>query len=449
MLNISNNKVYKSIINKKYTTLDSVLEKQSSKVLKRMIIAFLIILLCVFFLPWTQNVRSNGVITTLKPDQKPQGINSIIDGRIEKWFVQEGDFVNKGDTILKISEVKDSYFDDKLLSRTKNQVVLKKQSVQNYTDKVNVQTNQIQLLAKERDLKILLIENKLAQVTLKVQNDSINHVTALVNNEIAIKQFDRTKNLYEQGLKSKSNLEEKGIKLQQTLGYEISAKNKWLNSKNDLIGLKIELSNVSVKFKNDVNKMESSIISTKSQKIDVESNLNKLENTYSNYSFRNGLYYITAPKSGYITKTITSGIGEIIKAGKEILTLMPSEYDLAVEMYINPIDLPLVHKGEKVRIQFDGWPSIVFSGWPNTSFGTFGGEIYAIDQYIGVNGKYRVLIKSDENDKKWPEALRFGTGTSNLIMLNDVPIWYELWRNINGFPSEFYTVKNKEIKKEK
>ena len=178
-------------------------------------------------------------------------------------------------------------------------------------------------------------------------------------------------------------------------------------------------------------------------------NLNKLENTYSNYSFRNGLYYITAPKSGYITKTITSGIGEIIKAGKEILTLMPSEYDLAVEMYINPIDLPLVHKGEKVRIQFDGWPSIVFSGWPNTSFGTFGGEIYAIDQYIGVNGKYRVLIKSDENDKKWPEALRFGTGTSNLIMLNDVPIWYELWRNINGFPSEFYTVKNKEIKKEK
>jgi len=118
-------------------------------------------------------------------------------------------------------------------------------------------------------------------------------------------------------------------------------------------------------------------------------------------------------------------------------------------MYINPIDLPLVHKGEKVRVQFDGWPSIVFSGWPNSSFGTFGGEIYAIDQYIGTNGKYRVLIKSDDNDKKWPEALRFGTGTSNLIMLNDVPIWYELWRNINGFPSEFYTVENKEIKKKK
>jgi multidrug resistance efflux pump len=449
MLNISNNKVYESIVNKKYTTLDSVLEKQSSKVLKRMIIAFLLILLIVFFLPWTQNVRSNGVITTLKPDQKPQGINSIIDGRIEKWFVQEGDFVNKGDTILKISEVKDSYFDDELLSRTKNQVDLKKQSVQNYTDKVDVQKNQIQLLAKEKDLKILLIKNKLTQTFLKVQNDSINHVTALINNEIAKKQYDRTKSLYEQGLKSKSSLEEKGIKLQQTLGYEIGAKNKWLNSKNDLIGLQIELSNVIVKFKNDANKVESSIISTRSQKIDVESNLNKLENTYSNYSFRNGLYYITAPKSGYITKTITSGIGEIIKAGKEILTLMPDEYDLAVEMYINPIDLPLVHKGEKVRIQFDGWPSIVFSGWPNTSFGTFGGEIYAIDQYIGNNGKYRVLIKSDENDKKWPDALRFGTGTSNLIMLNDVPIWYELWRNINGFPSEFYTVKDKEFKKKK
>jgi len=449
MLNISNNKVYHSILNKKYITLESVFKKKSSKILRRMIVIFLLIVLGVAFLPWTQNVRSNGVITTLKPDQKPQGINSIIDGRIEKWFVQEGDFVNEGDTILKISEVKDSYFDNDLLSRTKNQVDLKRESVKNYGNKVDVQKNQIQLLTKEKDLKILMINNKLIQANLKVQNDSINHVTALVNNEIAQNQFDRTKSLYEQGLKSKSNLEEKRVKLQQTFSYEIGAKNKWLNSKNDLIGLKIELSNVIVKFKNSVNKVESSIISTRSQKIDVEANLNKLENTFSNYSFRNGLYYITAPKSGYVTKTITSGIGEIIKAGNEILTLMPSEYDLAVEMYINPIDLPLVHKGEKVRIQFDGWPSIVFSGWPNTSFGTFGGEIYAIDQYIGENGKYRILIKADESDKTWPDALRFGTGTSNLIMLNDVPIWYELWRNINGFPSEFYTVKSKKIKNKK
>jgi multidrug resistance efflux pump len=449
MLNISKNRVYHDIVNKEYSTLKSVLDKKSSKVLRRMIIIFLLIILFAVFLPWTQNIRSTGVITTLKPDQKPQSINSIIGGQIEEWFVQEGDFVNKGDTILKISEVKDAYFDPELLDRTKNQVDLKKQSVKNYGDKIDVQGNQIKLMSKDKDLKISLIKNKLEQAVLKVQNDSINYVTAKINNNIAENQYKRTDSLFAQGLKSKVDLEQKSIKMQQTLGYEIEARNKWLNTKNQLLGLKIELNNVVVKYQNDVNKIESDIISTMSQKIDVESNLNKLENTYSNYSFRNGLYYITAPKSGYITKTTTSGIGETIKEGEEILTLMPNEYDLAVEMFIRPIDLPLVHRGEKVRIQFDGWPSIVFSGWPNNSFGTFGGEIYAIDQYIGTNGKYRVLVKPDENDKPWPDALRFGTGASNLIMLNDVPIWYELWRNINGFPPEFYTAGQEKSKKKK
>lgn len=448
MLNISKNKVYHSILVKNYETLNTVLAKKSSKVLRRMIIIFLLIVVCIVFLPWTQNVRSNGVITTLKPDQKPQSINSIIGGQIEHWFVQEGDYVNQGDTILKLSEIKDAYFDAELLDRTKNQVNLKKESVKNYGDKIDVQGNQINLLSKEKTLKLSLLDNKIIQTELKVQNDSINYETAQVNNNIAKNQFNRTDSLYTQGLKSKVDLEEKRVKLQKTFGYEIEARNKWMNSKNQLLGLKIEKNNVIVKYQNDVNKMESDIISTMSQKLDVESNLNKLENTYSNYSFRNGLYYVTAPKSGYITKTTTSGIGETVKEGQEILTLMPSDYDLAVEMYVRPIDLPLIHIGAEVRIQFDGWPAIVFAGWPNSSYGTFGGRVYAIDQFIGENGMYRVLIEPSEEDKPWPEALRFGSGASNLVLLEDVPIWYELWRNINGFPPEYYTA-GKEIEKTK
>lgn len=448
MLNISKNKVYHSILVKNYETLNTVLAKKSSKVLRRMIIIFLLIVVCIVFLPWTQNVRSNGVITTLKPDQKPQSINSIIGGQIEHWFVQEGDYVNQGDTILKLSEIKDAYFDAELLDRTKNQVNLKKESVKNYGDKIDVQGNQINLLSKEKTLKLSLLDNKIIQTELKVQNDSINYETAQVNNNIAKNQFNRTDSLYTQGLKSKVDLEEKRVKQQKTFGYEIEARNKWMNSKNQLLGLKIEKNNVIVKYQNDVNKMESDIISTMSQKLDVESNLNKLENTYSNYSFRNGLYYVTAPKSGYITKTTTSGIGETVKEGQEILTLMPSDYDLAVEMYVRPIDLPLIHIGAEVRIQFDGWPAIVFAGWPNSSYGTFGGRVYAIDQFIGENGMYRVLIEPSEEDKPWPEALRFGSGASNLVLLEDVPIWYELWRNINGFPPEYYTA-GKEIEKTK
>ncbi len=449
MLNISKNRVYENIVNKHYSTLEEVEKKRSNGVFRKIILAFFILALITLFIPWTQNIRSMGIVTTLRPDQKPQTLNSIIAGRVEKWFVQEGDFVNQGDTILKISEIKDAYFDLELLDRTKNQVDLKKQSVNNYGDKITIQDNQLVVLKEQFNVKLAQAKNKLQQAVLKVQNDSINFESAKINYKIAKNQFERTDSLYQSGLKSKVDFEQKKAKLQQNEAYQLGAKNKWLNSQNELINLQLELNGIQVKYQTDFNKIQSDKMSTISQKLDTETSLNKLENTYSNYLFRNGLYYITAPQSGYITKTKTSGIGETIKEGQEILSLMPKNYDLAVELYVDPIDLPLIQLNEKVRIQFDGWPAIVFSGWPNASHGTYSGEIYAIDQFISENGKYRVLVKPDRLSYDWPTALRVGAGTSNLIMLNDVPIWYELWRNINGFPPEYYAQKKQKSETKK
>mgnify|MGYP001423425278 FL=1 len=171
---------------------------------------------------------------------------------------------------------------------------------------------------------------------------------------------------------------------------------------------------------------------------DAEAMVTKMQNQYMNYSVRRGLYYITAPQTGYVTKAIRSGIGETIKEGEEVVSIMPEKYDLAVEMYVKPVNLPLVSKGQKVRFMFDGWPSIVFSGWPNLSYGTFGGKVVAIDNFISENGKYRMLVAPDKSDVPWPEALRVGSGANGIALLRDVPIWYELWRNLNGFPPDYY-----------
>ena len=167
---------------------------------------------------------------------------------------------------------------------------------------------------------------------------------------------------------------------------------------------------------------------------------NKLENQYSNYKIRNGMYFIKAPQSGYVNRAIQSGLGETIKEGTAIATIMPSEYDIAVESYVNPIDLPLIERGQKVRVWFDGWPTIVFSGWPNASFGTFGGEIVAVENFISDNGKYRILIAPDKKAESWPKELSIG-------LLDNVPIWFEIWRTLNGFPPNYYkqakTIKEK------
>ena len=150
------------------------------------------------------------------------------------------------------------------------------------------------------------------------------------------------------------------------------------------------------------------------------------------------MYYIKAPQSGYINKVLQAGIGETFKEGDKLVGIMPKTYDKAVEIYLAPLDLPLIHKGEKARIQFDGWPAIVFNGWPNASYGTYGGVIIAIETFISPNGKYRVLLAQDPDDESWPDQLRVGSGANAIALLEDVPIWYELWRQLNGFPPNYY-----------
>ena len=449
MLNISNHSVSPFIDRKKYDGLNRVESKKSGKVLRRIIYSTFVIGLIILFLPWTQNIRSNGSVTSLKPNQKPQTINSIIGGKIEEWYVQEGDFVHKGDTLLRISEIKDAYFDNQLIERTENQLNLKKQSIEMYEDKIKTQNEQLDVLEEQRDLKLQQLAIKIQQTQLKVQNDSVAYSAAKANFDIALYQYKRMDTLYQKGLKSLTDLEKRDLKVQSTRAYEIEAKNKWLNSRNDLVNLELELANTKMKYQSDVNKLRSDQFTTQSAKFDTETTVNKLANQLSNYQFRNGLYFILAPQDGYITKTNYTGLGEMIKEGAEIITMMPARYDLAVEIYVDPIDLPLIRRKEKVRLQFDGWPAIVFSGWPNASHGTYGGLIYGIDQFISPNGKYRVLIAPDPKDEPWPDALRFGSGTSAMIMLNDVPIWYELWRKINGFPPDYYKPINPSKPKDK
>ena len=150
-------------------------------------------------------------------------------------------------------------------------------------------------------------------------------------------------------------------------------------------------------------------------------------------------------KMAIINKVLKGAIGETFKEGENLVRVMPAQYQQAVETYVRPLDLPLIHIGEKVRVQFDGWPAIVFNGWESVSYGTYGAKVVAIENYISDNGMYRVLLAPDANDHTWPTGIRVGSGAKTIALLNDVPIWYELWRQLNGFPPNFYTPKNNSV----
>jgi hypothetical protein len=215
----------------------------------------------------------------------------------------------------------------------------------------------------------------------------------------------------------------------------MSAQNKYFVAKNELINSLIELSSVEAEYSDKISKASSELGAKQSYLADAQSEYSKLRNKISNVEVRTQNYALTAPQDGFIIKALKVGLGETVKENEALATIMPDIKVKAVELYVKAMDVPLLSKGRHVRLQFDGWPVLQFSGWPNASVGTFGGEVIVIDYVASVGGDYRILVVPDRNtDEPWPDQLRLGSGVNGWVMLNDVPVWYELWRQINGFP---------------
>lgn len=438
MLNISENSILDRVDTKNYKSLQETDLPKANVSFKRWLVGALFMFIVILFLPWTQNIQTKGKVTTLRPDQRPQTIHSTIAGRVEKWYVREGELVKKGDTIVYLSEIKTEYFDPNLVERAGQQVTATEGGIASYQSKVGALENQILAMRQELNFKRKQLDNKVRQNRLKVQSDSIELTRAVIDLETAQKQYDRTKELYGKGLKSLTNVENKNLKVQETAAKKVAIENKLLTSRNILDNARLSLINVENEYANKIAKAESDKFTALSSRFDAEGKLQKMKVDLENYRQRSGFYFILAPQDCYITQAIVTGLGETVKEGEAIVSIMPYPAQLAVEMYVKPIDLPLIDIGNTVNFIFDGWPAFVFSGWPNLTFGTFEGNVVAIDNNIGKEGTFRILVAPEESEKVWPKALRPGGGAQAVALLNDVPLWYELWRQLNGFPPDFY-----------
>ena len=425
-------------VDKNINSYSKIYRIGKSRNIKLWTISILTVLLTLLFLPWTQNINADGNITAIQQAQRPQEINTVLPGKIVKWFVKEGDYVKAGDTILQLGEIKVDYFDPQLLERTKSQINAKRSSVNAYENKAATAQNQTAVLSAGRALKQASIDNKIEQQKLKVRNDETDLVA--INNELSVykRQIDAGKIMLDSGAISMIDFEKRKVNYQNGIAKKITAENKLSQSKQELINLSIEQNIAVMDYNDKILKADGDRFGSLSSAASTEADISKLENTYSSYDIRNKLYYVTASQSGQITKAKKSGIGEILKEGEMIAEIVPDKIDYAVEMFVEPMDLLLVNKGQKVRFVFDGIPAIVFSGWPQGSFGTFGGIISAAETNVSVNGKFRVLVIEDTTEEKWPKNLRMGSGARGIALLKDVPIYYELWRHINGFPPDFY-----------
>ena len=436
MLNISTNKVKGVVKDEQFSALKVLQTPRSGRVLARFLIGVFLILLIGMFLPWQQNISGQGKITALDPADRPQTVQSAIAGRIEEWYIREGMPVKKGDTLLRLSEIKDKFFDPNLLPRMEEQIEAKESTIGAKQQKSEALGDQIVALEGALRLKLEQTRNKLRQSRLKVQSDSADLAAERLNFEIARQQLERQQGLYEKGLKSKTELEARSLKFQESTAKLVAQENKLLASRNELLNARIDLDGVEAEYREKISKARSDLNSTLSEIFESRGDLSKLENEYVNVQIRRQNLFIVAPQDGFIVQAMKVGIGETLKEGEAVVTIMPRNPEVAAAIYVRPMDVPLISVGRKVRLEFEGWPALQFSGWPNVAVGTFGGIVRVIDytETQQQQGKYRVLVVPDPDDEPWPDQLRMGSGVYGWIMLDEVPVWYEIWRQLNGFP---------------
>ncbi|UOQ51340.1 HlyD family secretion protein [Hymenobacter cellulosivorans] len=443
MLNLSNQGVDESVWHEDLDrSRQELLEPKGARLLGRVLTAVGLIFVIILFLPWRQTIEGSGSLTTLSPQDRPQTVQNAIAGRIERWAVREGQLVQQGDTLLTISEIKDEYFDPNLPERLREQLTAKQGNVAANAAKIQATDQQIEALRLTLNVQLDAARNRVTQARNTVRIDSADLVA--VNNafQVAQSRLARYEEGYKNGLFSLTDIETRRLKLQEDLAKVTAQRNKLLNSKQSLANASIELSNLRAKYGQDLAKTLSDRSSAVSSRSSSEGEVAALRNKISNVEVRRGLYVVRAPQAGYVVRTLKAGIGETIKEGESIATLQPDAPVLAVEMYVRAMDVPLIQRGRPVRLQFDGWPAIQFSGWPSAAVGTFGGTVTVIDVVSTTDGKYRLLVRPDrhnEQDPSWPAQLRLGSGVYGWVILDSVPVWYEIWRQLNGFPPTLQT----------
>lgn len=439
-----------SILKHSNTELLSV---NASKRLGRIMLFLSICFIVVLFLPWRQTIPGYGKITALRPEDRPQTVQNQIGGRIEHWAVREGQEVKKGDTILVISETAQSYFDPELPKRLDEQLDAKRGSETAASQKINATNEQIHALQNGLLYQLSAARNKVKQAENYVHIDSADLIAVEKFYETSKARLVRYEEGYKNGLFSLTDIESRRLKLQEDYAKVISQQNKLNNSNQGLLNAQIELDNIAAKYQESVAKAQSDLSSAFSSKVSAQGDIAKLKNEISNVNVRRGLYVVRAPQDGYVVKTLKAGVGENIKEGESVATLQPKEPLVAVDIYVDAMDVPLILDSSDVRLEFEGWPSVQFSGWPSVAVGTFAGTVAVIDRVSSENGKYRVLVTQKlpvpSKDDGWPAQLRQGSGVYGRIILRSVPLWYEIWRQLNGFPPslEKDPSKSKESKK--
>lgn len=384
------------------------------------------VVLALAFTPWQQSVSGSGRVIAYAPLERQQAVEAPIDGRVVQWYVQEGDRVSAGDPIADLSDNDPEILDRLERERTSAQTQVDTAAVAITLTEARVASLEA---ARESAISIAQLRRSVAENDVEGAQQRVD--AAKAKERTADLNLTRQTNLYDKGLASKRDLELAELAKQTATNDLERARASLRGARSEVKAYKAEGNRVGASNRAGIESTQSSLEKLRSDKAKAEGELAKVEVRLA----RQQQMQIVAPRAGTILRLMANQGTEMVKAGDPLVLLVPEVGSSAVELYVDGNDVPLVEEGRHVRLQFEGWPAVQFVGWPSVAVGTFGGTVAFVDAHDDGRGRFRVVIVPGPDDD-WPEGrfLRQGVRANGWVLLEQVTLGFELWRQLNGFP---------------
>ncbi|PIQ26700.1 transporter [bacterium (Candidatus Blackallbacteria) CG17_big_fil_post_rev_8_21_14_2_50_48_46] len=390
------------------------------------LILLLLFCLSLVFTPWQQNLRGTGSVIAFSPLEREQPIETPIKGRVLRWYVQEGTVVKKGDRIADIIDTDPQYMER---LRQERQTLLNQQEL-----------NRTKILAYELRLEDLGLSRSASVDSARAKSEAIKAKQEAAQRELeadlatletARLNQERVNALEQKGLASQRDKELTQLSFQKSQADVLKSRAKLQELQSDLAAARAEITKADAGAKASLNSTRATLQEARASLEKNKAELIKLDVQLARQSTQE----IRAPRNGTVLKLNTFAESVFVKEGDVLAYLVPDTQQRAVELYMNGNDVPLITPGRHVRLQFEGWPALQFAGWPSVAVGTFAGKVAFIDATDNGKGKFRIVV-IPEKQSEWPQArfLRQGVRANGWVLLNQVPLGYELWRQFNGFP---------------
>jgi multidrug efflux pump subunit AcrA (membrane-fusion protein) len=394
------------------------------------------------FVPWQQTVQGRGTVIAYSPVERSQVLTARIPGQVRKWHVVEGSHVKKGEPVVDLED-NDPDLGTRLTAQLeflRGRLAAAKEEVVELRAAATATE-----AARESAVNAAKANLESARKAVEVADHVLSN--AKFSRDFEQTRFDMIDKLHSGGtlgaIESKLSREEARLRIDRAgIDRERSAaelersKAAYLTQQAQVLQTDAAgISSIAV-ARSNLRKGEQSLFGT-------ERELQDIENRIERFKAR----HVVAPCDGVVFRVHANvgGGGQYLKEGDELCTIIPDTNDRVVELTLTGRDAPLVlayahRKGTlpQARLQFEGWPAILFSGFPDVSIGTFGGKIRQIDYASDASGNFRVLIEPEQHVRgdEWPDKkfLRQGNQVIGWVFLNRVPLGFEIWRRLNGFP---------------